>query len=356
MQIVSAVNSRLSYCDFSHTIIGGNFQHSDIWHCGFSQSEKGEWDFTGSRLIGVDFSKSFMPSCKMRFVDGSHLDFTNTELGGADLSFSNLPDCNFENASVHDCLAISSNFEGSKFSVASISESDFRLSDLYRCLFQNVTLDRMTKFGRHYEESDRPVINVDKFLDINSMWENKVLNWGGEEANRLAEKKVWTLQALQDVAQANSLIAQAREFYFQRKETQRRLEASSGRYTNPSWIVSTVNKYLMGYGERPINVVIWSIFVIFFFSVLYEASGGVTGTKIDSGNVRLVIPIMRYHVRIGIDFLTNLYFSSLTFTTLGYGDLQPSTWSVRLLATIESFIGALLMALFVFVLGKRTSW
>jgi voltage-gated potassium channel Kch len=48
-----------------------------------------------------------------------------------------------------------------------------------------------------------------------------------------------------------------------------------------------------------------------------------------------------------------LYFSLVTFTTLGYGDVQPIGTTARLLASIESFLGALLLALVVFVIGRR---
>ena len=52
----------------------------------------------------------------------------------------------------------------------------------------------------------------------------------------------------------------------------------------------------------------------------------------------------------------NLYFSAVTFTTLGYGDIQPASPVAQALASIESFLGALLMALLVFVLGRQTAW
>ena len=56
----------------------------------------------------------------------------------------------------------------------------------------------------------------------------------------------------------------------------------------------------------------------------------------------------------GLDeVLLNIYFSVITFSTIGYGDLSPAgPWS-RLLVGIESIAGALLLALLIFVLGRR---
>ena len=58
--------------------------------------------------------------------------------------------------------------------------------------------------------------------------------------------------------------------------------------------------------------------------------------------------------------IDNYYFSVVTFTTLGFGDLYPNStkgfleipW-FRVLAALEAFIGAFMMALFVVVASKR---
>ncbi|EMA59934.1 hypothetical protein C468_14118 [Halorubrum kocurii JCM 14978] len=61
------------------------------------------------------------------------------------------------------------------------------------------------------------------------------------------------------------------------------------------------------------------------------------------------------------EFINNpidaLYFSTLTFTTLGLGDFQPAAASQlgRGLVLLEAGLGAILIATFVFVLGRRAS-
>ncbi len=57
----------------------------------------------------------------------------------------------------------------------------------------------------------------------------------------------------------------------------------------------------------------------------------------------------------GIHWRDYLYFSIVTFTTLGYGDLRPCanvTWA-RMVASLEAFIGAFMIALFVWTLARR---
>ncbi|GAI81392.1 unnamed protein product, partial [marine sediment metagenome] len=49
-----------------------------------------------------------------------------------------------------------------------------------------------------------------------------------------------------------------------------------------------------------------------------------------------------------------IYFSTITFTTLGYGDFRPLEGWGRILAGSEAFIGAFMMALFVYTFARRT--
>ena len=56
--------------------------------------------------------------------------------------------------------------------------------------------------------------------------------------------------------------------------------------------------------------------------------------------------------RVHGDFLDALYFSVVTFTSLGYGDIRP-VGGARLLAGIESLLGVFAISLFVFVFCRR---
>lgn len=51
------------------------------------------------------------------------------------------------------------------------------------------------------------------------------------------------------------------------------------------------------------------------------------------------------------DMVTALYFSVVTWTTLGYGDIQPLGWA-RLAATIEAMLGYVYLGVFVGLLFK----
>ncbi len=50
--------------------------------------------------------------------------------------------------------------------------------------------------------------------------------------------------------------------------------------------------------------------------------------------------------------MNSIYFSVVTFTTLGYGDISPHGFA-RFIAAFEAFMGSFTMALFVVVFVKK---
>jgi hypothetical protein len=64
--------------------------------------------------------------------------------------------------------------------------------------------------------------------------------------------------------------------------------------------------------------------------------------------------VPRFLGELGDTLLDSLYFSAVTFTTLGFGDFSPTGFG-RVLATVEAALGVTLFAVLVFVLGRRAT-
>ncbi len=100
-------------------------------------------------------------------------------------------------------------------------------------------------------------------------------------------------------------------------------------------------KLLFGYGERPVRVLVASLLIIFFCALIYMNSGGIT---------------YRGEAFTDATFMDGLYFSTVTFTTLGFGDLHPDKHHfIRYVAMAEALCGVALMSLFIVCLAKRYS-
>ena len=103
---------------------------------------------------------------------------------------------------------------------------------------------------------------------------------------------------------------------------------------------------VIGYGEKPARIVLFSALFIFLCSLFYFMAG------LNDSN-RLIVFDREQSILANFNtWLECLYFSVVTFTTLGYGDLTPQGPS-RLCAALEAFTGSFSLALFVVVVVKK---
>lgn len=102
-------------------------------------------------------------------------------------------------------------------------------------------------------------------------------------------------------------------------------------------------RLLFGYGERPIRVLVAAAIVILVCAVFYTAAADQLVFEAGTGHTQA-------------DFFDGLYYSTITFTTLGLGEIYPrADGLVRLVTMLESLCGLFLMSLFVVCLSKRFS-
>jgi hypothetical protein len=111
------------------------------------------------------------------------------------------------------------------------------------------------------------------------------------------------------------------------------------------WLMNGFFDVVAGYGERPQRTVSLSAAVILGSALTYPATAGLsTGSD-----------VVRYATHGPSAALDGLYFSVVTFATLGLGDVHPAGDLGRFLAASEGLAGALLTAIFVFSLGRRVT-
>lgn len=102
-----------------------------------------------------------------------------------------------------------------------------------------------------------------------------------------------------------------------------------------------------GYGEKVLNILFFSVSVIIMNAIVYSFSG------ITDGDIIYRISLDNGLFGVVKTFFHMLYYSTVTFTTLGYGDFSPATPLTALLSGLEAFMGAFLVALFVIAVYKN---
>jgi uncharacterized protein YjbI with pentapeptide repeats len=129
------------------------------------------------------------------------------------------------------------------------------------------------------------------------------------------------------------------------------------------WMTSAFSNMIYGYGEKPWNVIKTAVAIILIFALSFSFIGlgnpeiiELKGTAIHQNSGNMVDLISKGLLKNNVirNFPDSLYFSTITFTTLGYGDFRPLEGLGRILAGSEAFLGAIMMALFVYTFARRT--
>ena len=95
-----------------------------------------------------------------------------------------------------------------------------------------------------------------------------------------------------------------------------------------NYFTKSLSFYYWEYGRKPHRIIYYSLAIIVFFGLIFWLNNNlITSTATD---------IKEFH------FGHGLYFSTTSFTTMGFSDLIPNGWA-RLLVSIEGFLGLLNM-------------
>ena len=97
-----------------------------------------------------------------------------------------------------------------------------------------------------------------------------------------------------------------------------------------NYITKSLSYYYWEYGRKPHRIIYFSIAIILLFGVIYFLNKDLIALNYTNTTVK------------NFNFLDSLYFSTTTFTTLGYGDLSPLS-GLRILSSIEAFLGVINM-------------
>lgn len=240
----------------------------------------------------------------LRFTDFYRANLQNAHLFHADLRHSSLMKADLRGANLHCANLEGANLLGARF-------DDARLENVHWGHY-------LLQEQEAYQARDRAT-RLDYFEQAEDIYRH-----------------------LRRVLENQGLFEQA-GYFFRREMVMRRYQMPL--FSVPR-IVSRVVDLFCGYGERPLRVILFSLFLILGFAVIFFLNG------VNDGGQLLQLDTGKSFADNFFSFINAVYFSVVTFTTLGYGDITPIGLS-RFFAATEAFMGSFTLALFVVVFVKK---
>lgn len=355
-EVVGGFTLPMRFSIMSCTMFNSNFEHSHLDSPQFSNVLLSGSSFREAQLNGAILQKCDLDDTNFKYSTlensrilrqdirdsnwiGAYLNDSNlhdSDLSGTNLRLAKLREANLTQTILRDC-----NLEEAELEHTDLRDANLEDAKLNEALVRNPRINEGTDFGEtciYEREADKAAarsnetLGDETFKNAGKRFLNRLLNRSEDADSLRGAVRVYRLY--QRLLREASLPEDMRPFRIREKHTRRKLALRESKYLQ--WLKLTFDRWTMLYGESVGRVVLCSLFVIFLFTGLYAGFGEIASK-----------PSTLFQM---------LYFSIVTFTTLGYGDIQPATEATQMLAAVESFIGVLLMALLVFVLGRRATW
>lgn len=287
-------------------------------------------DLRGIHIYNEDLSSS--PSLEKKSLSYSsffNCNLSNSNLEMTDLSYARMEKCNLHSS----CLAMSGGFNikliNSDLTNADLFQSHFSECDFSGSNFENVYFEN-AEFNNN-KVNYLTKFDV-KFRDINS------------ERTMPEEQKPDILRAIRLSYEKAELWVNMDSFLYQEKLVQRksilwpRLKENKRQENFFEWFFSLISGVFSGYSTKPARVIFLALVLTLIFSALYLFFGTPSHKSLNHSAI-----------------FESLYFSFTTFATLGYGDISYSASHpyLRILSTLEAWLGAITLSSFVVVLSRK---
>jgi len=234
-------------------------------------------DLRGLRIEGTQVDKAYLKNVNLRWAQFRDVGFKNARFANCNLSQATFAQCYLRRAQFEKCDLVNSHFVSCDFSQAAIVESRIDFASFSNCEIglQNI------KFRT--DASAQAMVRVCRSLKLNAM-------------------------SMGNFADAGHLT------YLEKTHERRALHAR-GEWA--PWLGSLLLDWMWGYGEKPWRLVFFmAVNIVLFGALLYWAQA---------------IP--------GKGWWDHIYFSGITYLTIGYGDLSPVGGLGRSLAVLEGAAG-----------------
>jgi uncharacterized protein YjbI with pentapeptide repeats len=285
---------------------GEDLKGLNLTGANFVEADLSEADLSGAHLFKADFSKASLVKAKLNDV----------ELTGANLSEANLEDARAERAglgmaTLNKTRMFNTVLTDATLTKTDLTEVDLRHANLRRVRMREALLHKADCTGADFRGADMSLTNFTGAIMNNADMRDARL--------RLVngyEKAQWYGVDIRDINFAGAY--RLRRFVVDENYLKEFRDVSKFNY-----MVYKIWSITSDCGRSLSRWCLWIFGIILLFSMLYAFSG------VDYG---------KYDNWIG-----PFYYSVVTITTLGYGDIVPATTAARIIAIFEVFIGYIML-------------
>lgn len=237
-----------------------------------------------------------------------------------------LKHCNFQEGKIHDCF----------FENADLSHSDFKNSTLNNCNFQEAELTGTNFLAAKLISCSFVDASIKDMTTANAIVDQKT-DFGKYLKSEKAENYHFAsieYKQIKEMYKNSSLHEQADEYHYREMVSKRKTIP----FKNPMRVVS----YFFGdmiskYGTSSTRVLLTGALIILLSAGLFTFNDSL---------------LFQNKPLDGAHFSDSIYFSMITFTTVGYGDYH-AIGLTRFVAATESFLGVILMSLFTIIVARK---
>ena len=305
-------------------------EYNNFKRCKFKDIIFKDCIFNGNIFSKCIFENVLFENC--RFYKSDNINIFSDECIFMKSIFKN---CNlvssvFKECRMSDLKFIESTLENAIFSNMLIVNNQISDCDCRGLKIVNSAIEKL-KF------EDKNITKLDEYVFIDTIKLDK-------KYKKSYEKAAKVYKSIAKKLEENNLVNYASEYYYLSKCVENKS------LTGIDKTKSTIFWLLCGYGERPTYALITSLEIIFVFAVIYMF----TGLSIEGVTINYVDVFSHGFLKRNVitDFMSCLYFSTVTFTTVGYGDITPVNISI-FLSGVEMFLGLTMMGIWTATLARK---
>ena len=279
------------------------------------------FDFSGLDMTGSEFSQTHISNSTFIGSKLSDSSLIGARISSSEFIGSDICRTNFTRAVLSSSSFCFSDLRGSYFVEAHFRDADFMGAVLFDCVLWNAHLSgalhlKQANFKNPDSKKIRPSYHLSEENIVGAYESYRSIKHYFYD-NGLYEAGSWA---------ARRELTMERKNFFQKRDLR--------------YIPSLLMDLLSGYTEKPSRVILSSLIIVAIFGLAYFF---------------LNIPMCTLENSSGRAGLwDSIYFSFITFTTVGYGDFTPRpVFWFRLLACAEAFSGPFMAGLYIFTLTRR---